>query len=269
MLRVERRLRLEPCEDRSLPAVLIPAAHPLTDSPAHVSTINSPTPLDSNEDEDAEYASAGTSASQPVSEAKGGSDLINYLRAAGIAYTVATYPPAPPMPTELVAAPALASRVPASSVGAQVAPVVVGNAPVAVPPTKQPAPAATLPERNPMEPPVEDPSHTVPTPQGGIVEEPPVPDIEVPPAGPTTFSIPFIEDLDLRLNLSAMTETATRLLDGLDTVLSPVDGEPPWIRLGYWTLAIGTVGVAVELTRQGLRAKAPDSEEGPKLPVTR
>ena len=70
--------------------------------------------------------------------------------------------------------------------------------------------------------------------------------------------IPSFDDLDLRVDLGSLASSASRLIDELQAGLSVLDSEPPLVRLGYWVLAMGTVGVAVELTRQGLRTKQPN-----------
>ena len=75
--------------------------------------------------------------------------------------------------------------------------------------------------------------------------------------------MPFLDNLDLRVDLGGWARTAGELLDVLDGVGSPLDAESPWSKLGYWALAVGTVGVTVELTRQGLRTRSPDTEDGP------
>ena len=61
MLRTTRRLRLEPCEDRSLPSTPTPTPHPPADSPAHVSTSNSP----SETDNPSEYANSNKPEATP------------------------------------------------------------------------------------------------------------------------------------------------------------------------------------------------------------
>jgi hypothetical protein len=118
--------------------------------------------------------------------------------------------------------------------------------------------AVAHPDDEPADPPPAGPP-------SGDQDQPAIPEAEFPSPGPTPSDSPLIVDLDLHVDLGRWARTAARLLDGLDAVVSPLDGDSPWARLGYWALAVGTVGVTVELTRQGLRTKRPESEDGPTL----
>src|SRR5262245_39125812 len=104
MLHTARLLRLEPCEDRSLPSVPTPTPHTPVDSPAHVSSPSNPV----EPDEDTEYANP----------AKAGETTTNQP-ALVPDYVIAAYPAAPPMPTvamaptlPVIAAPALPASIP-------------------------------------------------------------------------------------------------------------------------------------------------------------
>lgn len=255
MLRTARRLRLEPCEDRSLPSVPTPTPHPLpADSPAHVSGSNN----SAEPDEDSEYANSAkpgtTTSNQPA--------LVPD-------YVIAAYPAAPPMPTgsPTPTVPAIATAAP---------PVSVPTAPL---PTPMPTPTGQLPPPSaPPQPPAPPPAEdrpddgvidSMPASQSVTGDQPAASDTEFPPLGPVTSAIPFLENLELRFNVPDMAETVTKLFDGLDAVVGLPDAESPWARLGYWALVIGTVGVTVELTRQSLRARQPEPASGPPLPVTR
>jgi hypothetical protein len=137
-------------------------------------------------------------------------------------------------------------------------------APVVVPPA-----APAVPVSAAVVPPDDEPADPPPGPPSGDQDQPAIPETDFPPPGPAPSGFPFIDDLDLHVDLGRWANTATRLLDGLDAVVSPLDGDSPWARLGYWALAVGTVGVTIELTRQGLRTRRPESEDGPTLPGVR
>jgi hypothetical protein len=132
-----------------------------------------------------------------------------------------------------------------------------------------PPPALAVPTIAAVVPADDEPADPPPGPPSGDRDQPAVPEAEFPSPGPAPSAFPFIDDLDLHVDLAGWTNTATRLLDGLDAVVGPLDGDSPWARLGYWALAVGTVGVTVELTRQGLRTRRPESEAGPTLPGAR
>jgi hypothetical protein len=259
MLRTARLLRLEPCEDRSLPSVPTPISHPPADSTAHVSSPNNP----AEPDEASEYANSanpGATTSNPPGQV--GPALVPD-------YVIAAYPSAPPMPTvatpstlPVIAAPAPPASIPVVPLPLP-APTLAGLVPP--PPATPPPPAPPPPEDHSVDGAID----SVPAPQAATGDQPAASDTEFPPTGPVTSAIPFLENLDLRFNVADLAETATRLFDGLDAVVGLPDAESPWARLGYWALVVGTVGVAVELTRQGLRAKQPEPAGGPQLPVTR
>ena len=254
MFRTARRLRLEPFEDRFLPSAPVPIAHSPADTAAHASS-----PAREADSDDAEYANKSKSdtASPPTA------------RVQVPDYVIAAYPAAPPMPAGLTT-----SKVPAA------APAPPGAAPAVPAMTPAPAPIVQIPSPPPPAPeqatpppsddrPDDGPIDAVPVPPVGTGEQPAGSDIEFPPVGGVSSALPFLDNLDLRLNVSDWAEAATRLLDGLDTLVGLPDAESPWARLGYWALVIGTVGVTVELTRQGLRAKEPEPAGGPQFPVTR
>ncbi|MBO0700620.1 MAG: hypothetical protein J2P46_19645, partial [Zavarzinella sp.] len=114
-----------------------------------------------------------------------------------------------------------------------------------------------------------DPADPSVLPPSGPEEPPPGSEAEPPPAGSASPVLPFIGDLELHVDLAGWANAAGELFDGLDAVFSPLDGESPWARLGYWALAVGAVGVTVELTRQGLRKKSPEPGAVPILPGAR
>jgi hypothetical protein len=259
MLRTARLLRLEPCEDRSLPSVPTPTPHPPANNPAHVSSSNNP----AEPDEASEYANSAnagaTASNQPAAD---GPALVPD-------YVIAAYPAAPPMPTvatiptlPVTSPPALPASIPVVPSPVP-APTLAGLVP---PPPATPQPPAPPP---PEERSVDGAIDSVPAPPAATGDQPAASDTEFPPIAPVTSAIPFLENFDIRFNISDMAETATRLFDGLDAVVCLPDAESPWARLGYWALVIGTVGVTVELTRQGLRAKQPEPAGGPPLPVSR
>jgi hypothetical protein len=185
-------------------------------------------------------------------------------------YVIAAYPAAPPMPTGLTA----------PTLPVTTAPAPVFSMPVVPPPTPAPAPAPTgqvpplATPKPPAPPPAEDlpadgPGDSLPVPQDATGDQPAGSDTQFPPVGGIASAIPFLDNLELRFNLGDWSDAATRLLDGLDAVAGLPDAESPWARLGYWALVVGTVGVTVELTRQGLRARQPEPASGPPLPVRR
>ncbi|HEX3147257.1 MAG TPA: hypothetical protein VHR66_04195 [Gemmataceae bacterium] len=278
MLRaVRRRLLLESCEDRSLPSGLAPNAAPTTsNSPtAHTSATpakNTDAPTD-DDDDDAEYANDAKSATtsegaeyntpSPSTERQ-----LEYLTAGPIYYPPSYYPSSPPLPTGPTTPIAAESRVPAASVAP--ANVVVNVQEVLdVSPPQQPPVIRTVAAPVPVAPQQDDDSGPPAGPPAATENLPPVSDIESPPVGPVSSGIPVLDDLDIHVNLDGWAQAATRLLNGLDAMTSPLDGESPWVRLGYWALAVGTVGVSIELTRQGLRARSPEPEDDLVLPVTR
>lgn len=260
MLRTARRLRLESCEDRSLPSALAPLTRPPTNT-AHTSTA-----AESAEDEATEYANSG----QPVPRTS--NQPTAFARALVPEYVVVAYPAIPPVPTgpAVLTTPAVTPAAPPAvpTIGPVVAAIGPPPAPTVPPPPPAPAvheqAAAVPPDNRPDGGPVESPGSPA-----GTGDQPAILDGDFPPVGPVSVGLPGIGELDLRVNLAGWTATAGRLLDGLDGVANALDAESPWVRLGYWALAIGTVGVTVELTRQGLRAKPPDPLQGPPLPVTR
>jgi hypothetical protein len=136
--------------------------------------------------------------------------------------------------------------------------------------TPPPAPIPAASDRD-FAPPQDDHPDAIPTdlpagPPAALGDPPAVPDGEFPPVGSV---LPSFDDLSLQLNLAGWANAASRLFSGLDAAVGLPDAESPWARLGYWALVIGTVGVTVELTRQGLRAKQPEPGSGPPFPVTR
>jgi hypothetical protein len=265
MLRPARRLQLEPCEDRSLPSALVPTTRPPAET-AHTSTAAG---TESTDDEATEYTNSAKPATQPGT---GRANLAAEIARALVPdYVVAAYPAIPPMPmgSTAPATPAVTSPAPAGA--PTPAPVVAAISPAPAPAVQPPPPAPAIPEQaavvpaddRPDDGPVESPGYP-----SGTGDQPAILDAEFPPVGPVVAGL-VIGDLDLRVHLAGWTATAGRLLDGLDAVVDTFDAESPWVRLGYWALAIGTVGVTVELTRQGLRTKPPDPLRGPSLPVTR
>lgn len=260
MLRTVRRLSLEPCEDRTLPAGLAPAAHPPLDTVAHSSR---PDP-GAESDDDSEYATARPGSTVTARPAEGTPVLVPE-------FVVVAYPAIPPMPTRqtapamgAVAPPGPVAAVPALPAVAQFGPAPTPATPTP-PPASVPAPTSAPPPDDGNDGPVE----LRPGAQGGTGEQRAVPDTEFPPVDAIVPAQLVIRDLDLRVTLSGLSATAGRLLDGLDAVGDALDAESPWMRLGYWVLAVGTVGVTVELTRQGLRARQPEPAQGPSLPETR
>jgi hypothetical protein len=256
MLRAARpRLRLEPCEDRALSAAVTPTAppdaHPTVQSPA--------TDHDTEADEAAEYANPKGTGSEDRSP---GGRMTDPKPATAREYGPTYYPAAPPLPLGPTVAAAPAAVIAPPPI--RPAPVLVGMgeppaAPVVVPPVS----ATPLPEGAPVVP--LDDGDPPTGPPVGAGDQPAGTEPESPPAGPAPFDWPSIDNLDLRLDAAAWANAAGRLLDRLDAALDPLDGESPWARLGYWALTVGAVGVTVELTRHGLRARAPEPEDGPTV----
>ncbi len=75
-------------------------------------------------------------------------------------------------------------------------------------------------------------------------------------------TIPLVVDaLVTRIDVDNWKETATRLLDSLESATrDPLAPESPWLRIGYWVVSIGAVGVAVEWARQSTRVRHPHNE---------
>jgi hypothetical protein len=114
----------------------------------------------------------------------------------------------------------------------------------------------------PAEVSVADPA---PPPSGSEADE--------PLAAPASLLARFVDELAVRVDLPAEWDRAAdRLLDSLDTFAgNPLDLESPWVRLGCWVVTVVAIGVSIEMTRQGLRARQPDVEPAttPSLPVKR
>lgn len=256
MSRTAPRLRLEPCEDRSLPAAGLFVNTPPID-PAQLSHME-------DEDEDDEYATPASS------EGRAGAKMspADAANAQVVAYIAETYPAIPPTPAGPAPPPPAAP--PGLPTATLPVPTLTAVAPV--------PPPASVPTPAPSQPPVEQvvPRTTgddtddrreelPPTPLAEIEDPPVVSESEFPPAGLVNF--PPLGDLSLHADLGRWGAAVGRLLDGLDTNFP--DAESPWARLGYWALAVGAVGVSVELTRQGLRVRRPEPVDGPPLPVAR
>jgi hypothetical protein len=261
MLRTARRLRLESCEDRSLPSALASTPRPPVDT-AHTSTAPEPA-----EDEATEYADSG----QPLTRTP--NRPAETARALVPDYVVAAYPAIPPIPAEPGAPPTPAVTPPGPPVAPNPVPGTAAIAAAASPAIQPAPPPPAIPERAAVAPPDDGPDDgPIEAPSGfpaGSGDQPAVADLEFPPVGAVSAGVLGVGELDLCVNLAGWSATAGRLLDGLDAVPHALDAESPWVRLGYWVLAIGTVGVTVELTRQGLRPKPPDPLQGPAIPVTR
>ena len=261
MLCTVPRLQLESCEDRSLPSALASTPRPPVDT-AHTSTAPEPA-----EDEATEYANSGQLLTRtPNRPAETARTLVPD-------YIVAAYPAIPPMPAEPAAPLTPAVTPPGPPVAPNPVPGAAAIAAAPSPAIQPPPPPPAIPERAAIAPPDDGPDDgPIETPSGspaGSGDQPAVTDLEFPPVGPVAAGLIGVGDLDLCVNVAGWAATAGRLLDGLDGVADALDGESPWVRLGYWALAIGTVGVTVELTRQGLRARSPDPLQGPTIPVTR
>jgi len=267
MLRTPRRLRLESCEDRSLPAVLAPATHP----PLDAASVSRSDP-GGKSDDDSEYANSG----KPGATATGTGRTTPGFLAGTIGaqvpdYVVAAYPAIPPMSIGPTAPPPPPGQPgPPAAASATLPITTIAPAPTAASPVSPPASpvsdraAAPLGDDRPDNGPVE----TVPIPAGGTGDPPAVRDTKFPPLGAVTSGLLTIGDLALRASVADWA-AGGRLLEGLDAVADALDAESPWVRLGYWTLAVGAAGVTVELTRQGLRSKRPDPLQRPLPPVTR
>lgn len=86
-----------------------------------------------------------------------------------------------------------------------------------------------------------------------IPSEVPLDDISQPTV---QDSVSLLDELTVRLNVGDLERAATQLLDGLDRVLlDGIDSDSPLVRLGYWFGAAAALGIAIELTRHGLRAR--------------
>ena len=261
MLRTVRlRLRLEPCEDRALPAAVTADVHPVIPSPTeHRATSNEADEYADPKPNRSESGSSGGRMMYPKPAEDPRAEALEYARP-----SLPASPPLPQGPTAqtgpavIPVAPSIRSR-----------PVVVMGegpaAPVAVPLP----PAPVVPESAAGVPSEDEVDGQPPVAAGGGQDVPITPEAEVPSVDPIPSEWPLLEDLDLHVNLAGWANSAAHLLDGLDAVLAPLEGESPWARLGYWALAIGTVGVTVELTRQGLRTRLPERNESPTFPGTR
>lgn len=252
MSRTAPRLRLELWEDRSLPAAGLYVNTPPID-PAQLSH----RAAGAEPDDDAEYATA----SQPGSK----TSPADAAYAQVVAYIAETYPAIPPTPAS--PAPPSPAALPGTPT-ATPAPVVTA---VPVPPPPAPAPTPTPPAQAAVPPAGDDADDGAeeppPTPPAPAEDPPVVSDTAFSPAGLVNF--PPLDDPSLRADVGRWAASVGRLLDGLDVGAGLPDAESPWARLGYWALTVGAVGVSVELTRQGLRARRPEPVDGPPLPVAR
>ena len=255
------RLRLESCEDRSLPSALAPLTRPPTNT-AHTSTA-----AESAEDEATEYANSG----QPVPRTS--NQPTAFARALVPEYVVVAYPAIPPVPTgpAVLTTPAVTPAVPPAV--PTIGPVVAAIGPPSRPNRPDPPPpapavheqAAAAPQDNrPDGGPVESPG-----PPAGSGDQPAILDGDFPPVGPVSVGLPGIGELDLRVNLAGWTATAGRLLDGLDGVANCARRRVP---MGPARL-LGTGDRDRRRHRRadpaGATGEAAGPLQGPPLPVTR
>ncbi len=84
------------------------------------------------------------------------------------------------------------------------------------------------------------------------------PEAEKPPPSPPAPVIDWADDLTAPVDVDGWEQATSRFLDSLETAIQNPDTdipESPWIRLGYWAVSVGAIVLAVELTRQGFRAR--------------
>ncbi len=78
------------------------------------------------------------------------------------------------------------------------------------------------------------------------------------------LSGPWSEEFVAKVDVDSWEQSATQLLEGLESAArDPGETESLWVRIGYWAVSIGAVGLAIELTRQGFRVRStnPDTPE--------
>jgi hypothetical protein len=275
MIRVAfHRLRVEPLEERWLPAASVaPVRPPISQTGSAASTqaeaTNNASEYENGADGDEHYAT--TSAGESPSEYKSSRNQLSNARFENPYFFNNRYyavvaippPPAPAVPAKgtvdaSATEPRIVSRPPdqVSSPVSDDQPAV----PISAPSESHPLPS--IPEPAPEMPP----------------DPPPVDEQEVPTTPPTEESMPqpgatpaeLLDDLTVRLRAGELEQAARRLLDGLDRVIANVtDLDSPWVRLGYWIGTAAAVGVAIELTRHGLRTRRPrlDLRTSARLPV--
>lgn len=74
-------------------------------------------------------------------------------------------------------------------------------------------------------------------------------------------TIPLVDALVARIDVDNWKETATRFLDSLESATrDPLAPESAWLRIGYWVVSAGAVGIAVEWARQSARVRYPHHE---------
>jgi hypothetical protein len=92
-------------------------------------------------------------------------------------------------------------------------------------------------------------------------EQPSIPPSDDSAQQPGPSPATLFDELSVRLDVADWEHAAKRLLDGLDRVLlDGTDTDSPMVRLSYWLGTAAALGVAVELTRHGLRARRPRVE---------
>jgi len=287
-----RSLRLEPCEDRALLAAITPVIDQSSEIVAHAPAASASHrvsyPQANASGDDSEYGTQARGTSNPSKPSYDRSDPSteystgqrNYklssaedARAEPSEYARTSLPAAPPMPVGIVAPEAAASDSPVAA-GAPVStsPVVVQPGPAPSVPVPPPPPTPPTPPSNwgsGVAPTGDDPTDSSPVPARGPEEPPTESEPEETPAGSPNVVHLIVGDLDLQVDLSGWATTAGKLLEGLDAVFNPPDDEFSWARLGYWALAVGAVGVTVELARQLPRKSPADPALIPNLAVAR
>ncbi len=303
-----RRLRVEPLEDRALPAVVINSIHLDVNSPAstfgsevlashNADSPTSPAENESETDPDAdEYGkngqeTGGPTGGTPSPSSPGGgnekppaaehgttlkssgespdeynstenaSSKVRYQNPyfyGGSSYPVIAIPapPGPALPSPVAVAPS------APEDRTESHPELTNSVLVAddqtAPPTLRPsaAPGSESPA-GPLDEMQEEPDDLPRVDeQGAPATASETPDEPAQAPGPTPASL--LDELSVRVNVADWERAATQLLDGLDRVLLDVtDSESPVVRISYWIGAAAATGLAIELTRNGLRAKRP------------
>ncbi|VTT96853.1 unnamed protein product [Gemmataceae bacterium] len=84
------------------------------------------------------------------------------------------------------------------------------------------------------------------------------PEVAADDPGPPESVPGFVGDLIATPEVADLAGAAEQFLDTLGAALAdPADPGAVWDRIGYWAVAVGGAGVALEVARQRLRARSP------------
>jgi hypothetical protein len=270
------RLRVEPLEERWLPAASVAPVRPPAPEVSSVASTQAETKQDESEyangmDDDEQDATRGTTTSAAKSDEykltqNARFENPYFFNNHYYAVVAIPPPPAPVLPTGgAVGTSAIESRTVSGPADQVSSPIPDEHS--AVVPTSAAAdshPLTGVPESIP-----EMPADPPPVDEQEIPTTPPA-DESTPQPGPTPASL--LDDLPISLSVAEWEHAAKQLLDGLDRVLiDATDLDSPIVRLGYWIGTAAAVGVAIELTRHGVRARRPnlDLRLSARLPVIR